>query len=102
LAVLTVGGVGSCEKPFFFWQAVRVNLELPEIENSELTPADLRLELACALYARGKITAITGSHLAGLDLISFHGALKERGIPRNYTIQDFHDDMDALKKLFPA
>jgi hypothetical protein len=37
-----------------------------------------------------------------LDLISFHGALKERGIPRNYTIQDFHDDMDALKKLFPA
>ena len=68
----------------------------------DLTPAELRLELACALYARGKITAITGSHLAGLDLITFQSALKERGIVRNYTLGDFRDDMAALKKLFPA
>ena len=27
--------------------------------------------------------------------------LKERGIPRNYRLQDLHDDMDALKKVFP-
>jgi predicted HTH domain antitoxin len=79
-----------------------MNLELPEIENTALTPAELRLELACALYARGKITAVTGAHLAGLDLIGFQGALKERGIPSNYTIEDFRDDMDALQKLFPA
>lgn len=79
-----------------------MNLELPEIENTELTPDDLRLELACALYARGKITGVTGSHLAGLDLISFQGALKERAIPRNYTLEDFGEDMGALKKLFPA
>jgi predicted HTH domain antitoxin len=70
-----------------------VTLELPEMENTDL---------ACALYRRGKISAVTGSHLAGIDLISFQGALKERGIPRNYTLDDFRDDMDALKKLFPA
>lgn len=68
----------------------------------DLTPAELRLELACALYARGKITAVTGSHLAGFDLITFQSALKERGIVRNYTLGDFRDDMAALKKLFPA
>ena len=79
-----------------------MTLELPEIETTNLTPAELRLELACALYARGRISAVTGSHLAGVDLISFQGALKERGIPRNYSLEDFHDDMDALKKLFPA
>jgi len=77
-------------------------LELPEIQSSEFSPAELRLELACALYARGKISAVTGSHLAATDLISFQGALKERGIFRNYTLEDFRDDMDALKKLFPA
>lgn len=77
-----------------------MTLELPEIENTD--PDELRLELACALYARGKISAVTGSHLASMDLISFQGALKERGTARNYTLEDFHDDMDALKKLFPA
>lgn len=79
-----------------------MTLELSEIEHTELTAAEVRLELACALYARGKITAVTGSHLALVDLIGFQAALKERGIARNYSLDDFHDDMDALKKLFPA
>jgi predicted HTH domain antitoxin len=79
-----------------------VHLDLPEIENVELSPDELRLELACALYSRGKVTAVTGSHLAGLDLISFQGALKERDIPRNYTMEDFRDDLDAVKRLFPT
>lgn len=78
-----------------------VTLELPEIETMNLTPAELRLELACALYARGRITAVAGSHLADLDLVSFQGALKERGIPRNYSVEDLHDDLDSLKRLFP-
>jgi predicted HTH domain antitoxin len=79
-----------------------VTLELPDIENTQMTAAELRLELACALYARGKITAVSGSHLASVDLIGFQAALKERGIARNYSLDDFHDDMAALKKLFPA
>jgi predicted HTH domain antitoxin len=79
-----------------------MNLELPEIENTDLTPAEPRLELACALYGRGKLTAVAGSRLANLDLISFQGALKDRGIHVNYSLDDFRDDMDALKKLFPA
>jgi predicted HTH domain antitoxin len=83
-------------------QTHHVTLELPDIEHTEMTAAEVRLELACALYARGKITAVTGSHLAGVDLISFQAALKERAIPRNYSLDDLHDDMDALKKLFPA
>lgn len=76
-------------------------LELPDIEKTDLRPEDLRLELACALYARGKISAVTGSHLADVDLFTFQGALKERGIPRNYTMDDLHDDLASLKKLFP-
>jgi predicted HTH domain antitoxin len=79
-----------------------MTLELPEIETTNLTPAELRLELACALYARGRVSAVTGSHLADLDLISFQGALKERGIPHNYSLEDLHNDLDALKTLFPA
>jgi len=76
-------------------------LELPDLETRDLKPEELRLELACALYARGKASAVGGSHLAGMDLFSFQGALRERGIARNYTLEHLHDDVDALKKLFP-
>jgi predicted HTH domain antitoxin len=79
-----------------------VNVELPDLESTELTAADIRLELACALYGRGKLSAVAGAHLADVDLISFQGALKERGIHRNYSLDDFRDDMVALKKLVPA
>ena len=66
-----------------------------------MTADDLRLELACALYARGKIRAVGGAHMAGVDLFTFQGALKERGIPRNYSLVDLGEDMEAIKKLFP-
>ena len=78
-----------------------MTLELPDSETRSLTPEELRLELACALYARGKLSAVGGAHLASVDLFTFQGALKERAIPRNYTLQDLHDDMEGLKKLFP-
>lgn len=78
-----------------------MTLELPDMESGNLTPEELRLELACALYARGRLGAVGGAHLAGVDLFTFQGALKERGTPRNYTLDDLHDDMEGLKKLFP-
>ncbi len=61
--------------------------------------AELRLELACALYAQRKLSAVGGSHLAGIDLVSFQGALVARGIPRNYSVRDLHDDLAALDRL---
>jgi predicted HTH domain antitoxin len=32
---------------------------------------ELRLELASASYERGKISVVAGSHLAGIDLVTF-------------------------------
>ena len=79
-----------------------MTLTLPDIPAAtRLGEAALRLELACALYARGKVSAVGGSHLAGIDLVSFQGALMERGIPRNYSVQDLHEDVANLRVLFP-
>lgn len=78
-------------------------LELPEISAIRRFSADdLRLELACALYARGRISAVTGADIAGIDLVSFQSALHERGIPRQYSASDLQDDLATLDKLFPA
>jgi predicted HTH domain antitoxin len=78
-----------------------VTLELPDLETKNLTPEELRLELACGLYARGKISAVGGAHVADVDLFTFQGALAARGIPRNYTMEDLQEDIAGLKTLFP-
>ena len=58
----------------------------------------LRLELACALYARDRVSAITGAHLAGVDLFAFQHALADRGIPR-VSEAAFARDLAALASL---
>lgn len=66
----------------------------------QISPAELRLELACALYSRGRIGKVAASELAGIDFFSLQRALAERGIPA-YTDDMLSDDLASLKSLFP-
>ena len=78
-----------------------MTLTLPDIPAAtRRSEAELRLELACALYAQGKISRVAGAELAGVDFFTFQGALGERGIPI-YTQKMLDEDMAALQKLFP-
>lgn len=78
-----------------------MTIELPDIEAVEkLSPSELRLELACALYDRGHVTKITGAELAGVDFFEFQRALGEREIS-SVTQEMFEADLAALKALFP-
>jgi predicted HTH domain antitoxin len=61
-----------------------------------------REALALELYREGKVSAVAGSHLAGMDLISFQGLLVQHGIPRNSTVKDLHDDLATLDRLLGA
>ncbi len=80
-----------------------MTLELPESNAlRRFTADDLRLELACALYARGRINAVTGADVSGLDLLTFQAALREREIPRQYSSNDHQDDLATLDNMFPA
>jgi predicted HTH domain antitoxin len=80
-----------------------MTLSLPDDPALRLISAgELRLELACALYARGRISSVAGARLAGTDLVSFQGALVERGIPQNYSLDDLHQDLATLRDLFPT
>jgi predicted HTH domain antitoxin len=76
-------------------------IELPDVPVTEqLTPQELRLEIACALYARGRIGKVAGAQMAGVDFFAFQHALGERRIPL-YTEQMLAKDVETLKKLFP-
>ena len=75
-------------------------IELPDLAVGEdLTPEEVRLELACALYARERIGKVTATQLAGVDFFSFQRALTERRVPL-YTEQMLDSDVGALKELF--
>jgi predicted HTH domain antitoxin len=77
-----------------------MRLELPDAETKGFTSQELRLELACALYARGRVGKVRGAELAGVDFFAFQGALAERGVPM-YTSDMLEQDIQSLNKLFP-
>jgi predicted HTH domain antitoxin len=68
---------------------------------AHLTPEEMRLELACALFAQGKISVVTGAHLAGVDFFSFQRALGERKISI-VTEEHLKEDLATLKRVFPS
>jgi predicted HTH domain antitoxin len=78
-----------------------MTLEIPDSPAPrQMPPEALRLELACALYARGKIGKAGGAELAGVDFFAFQGALHERGV-EHYTREMVEQDAAALRKFFP-
>ena len=77
-----------------------MTLELPDLPaNERMTPEELRLELACALYARGRIGKIAATDMAGVDFFTFQRALSERGVPL-YTQQMLTSDLQSLNESF--
>ncbi len=78
-----------------------MTIEIPEIDAvCRLAPEELRLELACALYARGLVGKVAGAELAGIDIFGFQRSLGERGIA-SYTEQMLEEDLGSLTSLFP-
>lgn len=78
-----------------------MTIELPDVPASErLTPEEVRLELACALYARGRIGKVAATEMAGVDFFTFQRALSERRIPL-YTEQMLASDIQSLNETFP-
>lgn len=68
---------------------------------TELTPATLQLDLACALFAAGRASSRASAEIAGLDYDEFLDALRERRIPR-YTIEMLREDIISLNRVFPG
>ena len=91
-------GLTSCPLELYYELVIITLTDLPE--GAGLAADELRLELACALYARGRIGKVAGVQMAGVDFFKFQQALEERGIPL-YTEQMLADDVQALKDLFP-
>jgi predicted HTH domain antitoxin len=67
---------------------------------AEFSESDIRLDLACALYAAGRISRAVAARMAGMDRLAFDTELYQRRIP-SYTEEMLEEDMATLSKLFP-
>lgn len=75
-----------------------MTIELPDGPAGErLTPKEVRLELACALYARGRLGNVAATAMAGVDFFTFQRALSERGVPL-YTQPMLASDIESLNE----
>ena len=78
-----------------------MTLTLPDDPALEqLAESDIRLDLACALVAAGRLSRSVGARLAGIERDDFDEELFRRKIP-SYTEEMLAEDMATLDKLFP-
>ena len=73
---------------------MQITIDLPD--SLHLTEADLRTELATALFQQERITLGSASQLAGLPQIEFQRLIASRGICIHYDIEDLEQDLTSL------
>jgi predicted HTH domain antitoxin len=76
-------------------------LEIPQgiLDAAHLSVADLRLELALALYTQRRLSLGKARELAGLSLWEFRQWLGLRRIEAHYDAEDLQDDLNTLRTL---
>ena len=78
-----------------------MNLEVPRdvLESARLSAADLKTELAVALYAQQRLSAGKARELAGMSLWEFRQVLAARRIAPHYDESDLAEDVQTLREL---
>jgi predicted HTH domain antitoxin len=67
----------------------------------QMSEAELKLELALALYSARKLTLVQAADLAQMGFFDFQGLLRDRRIPQHYDETDLDQDLLALRELPP-
>lgn len=68
---------------------------------ADLTESEIRLDLACALFAAGRISRPVAARMAGMERFDFDRELVVRRIP-SYTEEMLEEDLASLQKAFPV
>ena len=77
-----------------------MEFQIPDeiVKQTQLTESELKVEIAVMLFQRDKFTLAQSARFAGMTRLEFQRLLASRKIPLHYTIQDFRDEVDTLRK----
>ena len=81
----------------FEYMVLEIPREIPLV--TKMTPAELKQELAFALFAQGKISFGKARELAGLTVWQFQNELGSRALAMHYDRQDLAEDVATLREL---
>lgn len=76
-----------------------LNIHDSWLRETNLSEAELRLELALALLGRGRISFRQAQKLAKLEVLDFLQQVQKRGIILEYGAEDLMQDMQTLRQL---
>jgi predicted HTH domain antitoxin len=78
-----------------------VPVTLPDdlLQSTKLTEAELKTELALALFQRELLTLGQAAALAGLPQLDFQRLLAQRRIPLHYGIEAMEQDLQRANRL---
>ena len=67
------------------------------LETAKLTEAELRVEIAVALFQQDRLTLGQAAAFAGLTQLDMQRTLASRRIPLHYSIEDLEHDLATVK-----
>ena len=76
-------------------------LEVPQdiLDSARLTPSELKVEIAIALHAQGRLSIGKAREFAGMTLWQFRQLLASRRIPPHYDAAELNEDLTTLHEL---
>ena len=79
---------------------MRITIEIPDhvAQAAQLTEAELRQELAIALFQQERITLGTTSIMSDMNQIEFQQLIASRGICVHYDVEDYERDRQSLRE----
>jgi predicted HTH domain antitoxin len=75
---------------------VRISIPDDVVNAAQVSEAEMRLELAIALYRAQKVTLGQASKVAGVPQAAFLEELGRRKVPVNYGVDDLEADLTTL------
>ncbi|MGL5795469.1 MAG: UPF0175 family protein [Waterburya sp.] len=78
-----------------------MNITIPDdiLQASQLTEAQLKLEIALMLYQQNKISSGKVRAWLGLSVLEFQHELAKRNLYINYDVEDLKEDIKNLRSL---
>jgi predicted HTH domain antitoxin len=67
------------------------------LQSAKLTEAELKVELALALFQQDRLTLAQAARLAELPMLDFQRVLAARRIPIHYGIEAMEQDLERVK-----
>ena len=65
---------------------------------ARISEPELKRELALTLFQQDRLTLAQASHFAEMSQLAFQALLAERQIPIHYGVEEFHEDLRALRR----